>query len=170
MTNKGIVYHIINRTQVSKISTLIMVQKYSIYLLLALVLCIGGCGNKEKTSVDKSTTTPKTDVHTAQNSLDWVGVYQGVTPCASCEGIEVTIELNKDNSYSMSEKYLGEEPSNLFESTGDFSWNDAGNTITLSNQEPPKQYFVGERYLLRLDTNGEQITGDLADFYRLEKQ
>ncbi len=67
-------------------------------------------------------------------------------------------------------KYLGVEPDNKFEKSGNFSWNDAGNTITFSNQEPPNQYFVGEQSLLQLDIEGNPITGDLAELYRLKKQ
>lgn len=110
-----------------------------------------------------------TDMHTSQISLDVTGTYSGILPCASCEGIETAIVLT-DSTYELSMIYLGEEEPNRFEQTGSYSWNEAGNTITLEKKDPPNQYFVGENVLIHLDQKGERITGDLADSYRLQKQ
>lgn len=107
---------------------------------------------------------------TSRNSLDWDGTYQGVLPCASCEGIETQLELKKDGSYHLISVYLGEESGNRFEQHGQFHWDDQGRTIQLDITEGDAIYFrVEENGVRQLDMNRELITGPLAEHYRLNK-
>lgn len=110
------------------------------------------------------------DEHNAVTSLDFMGIYEGVLPCADCEGIQTVIELGVGNSYVKKVTYLGKENSEVIETQGTFSWNDEGNTITLDSEPAPNQYFVGENVLFHLDIDGNRIAGDLADKYRLNKK
>ena len=32
----------------------------------------------------------------AETSLDWAGEYEGIFPCADCEGIKIELDLNPD--------------------------------------------------------------------------
>lgn len=105
--------------------------------------------------------------HNARNSLDWAGTYRGVLPCADCEGIETVVTLTADGHYHAQSKYLGTETV-AFSEQGQFSWNDAGNTVVLAGQQPI-QYFVGENRLIRLALDGSRVTGNLADHYILQK-
>jgi uncharacterized lipoprotein NlpE involved in copper resistance len=111
-----------------------------------------------------------TDAHTSQNSLDYWGIYKGILPCADCEGIELTVELNSDFSYTKKTTYLGKGDGKPIETSGTYSWNEAGNTISLAGEGAPNQYFVGENVLFHLDMDGNRITGELAEKYRLNKQ
>jgi heat shock protein HslJ len=109
------------------------------------------------------------DGHNSRNSLDWYGVYQGVIPCADCEGIETKIILLKSNKFTRKVKYLGKED-NHFSDQGTVTWNDAGSIITLESEQGESQmYQVGENVLFHLDQEGNRITGDLADKYELTK-
>jgi copper homeostasis protein (lipoprotein) len=119
----------------------------------------------EITPIDS--TVVQIDEHNAKSSLDYTGTYKGNLPCADCETIETTISL-KENSYTKETVYKGKS-SEVFKETGNYSWNEAGNTITLLNSEAPNQYFVGENVLFHLDANGKRIEGDLANKYRLNK-
>lgn len=110
------------------------------------------------------------DEHNALNSLDFMGIYSGVLPCADCEGIETTIELGSGNSYVKKIIYLGKDDQQIVETGGTFTWNEAGNTITLNEEEMPNQYFVGENVLFHLDMEGNRITGELAEKYELRKE
>ena len=119
----------------------------------------------EGTSVDS--TIVQVDEHNAKNSLDYIGTYKGFLPCADCESIETTIALNED-SYIKETVYKGKS-NEVFKETGKYTWNEAGNTITLSGSEAPNQYFVGEGMLFHLDADGNRVEGDLADSYRLSR-
>ena len=107
--------------------------------------------------------------HNASNALDWNGTYQGTLPCADCSGIDITITLNQDGTYLLEQSYQGKEDGQ-FKSEGQFSWDESGSTVTLTNEDAPNQYFVGENVLMKLDMNGEKVTGELANNYNLIKQ
>jgi uncharacterized lipoprotein NlpE involved in copper resistance len=142
-------------------------------LTIASLILFGSCQNSPNqtdTVIDDEMFEDFIDHHTSQNSLDYLGIYSGVLPCADCEGIEVILELGPGDSYIRKSTYLGKDDNQVFESSGTFAWNEAGNTITLSEEEAPNQYFVGENVLFHLDMEGNRITGDLADNYKLIKQ
>jgi len=105
----------------------------------------------------------------SRNSLDWAGTYTGIIPCADCSGIQTTIELTKNQTYKLAQTYLGKEEENLFDSSGKFSWNKEGNTITLGEDENMMKFQVGENTLIMLNKEGNKITGELADNYMLTK-
>lgn len=108
--------------------------------------------------------------HNARNSLDWNGTYLGTLPCADCEGIETKLEIKLDGTFVLTEAYLGKEDSQ-FVYQGKFNWNAAGNTIAVpSESEEMVQFFVAENQLLRLDSEGQRITGEFADKYVLKKK
>jgi heat shock protein HslJ len=108
--------------------------------------------------------------HNSRNSLDWEGVYQGILPCADCEGIETRITLTRDGDFVRQVRYLGRED-RPYTYRGRFTWDDAGGRVTLSGDGANDQQFrVGENVLFHLDRNGQRITGDLEAWYRLAKK
>ena len=145
----------------------------TIILPAAIALVSLSCaGNKSAARKEAPATAEKQammhDSHSSQNSLDWYGVYSGVIPCADCEGIEVRIALQRDGSFTRILKYPGKEQ-NVFSDEGKLIWDESGNKITLKGESGDQQYQVGESWLLHLDREGNRITGDLADKYRLAK-
>lgn len=131
-------------------------------VVLVAALIAGGC------TPAMNTTLPNPDpAHNARNSLDWAGAYRGVLPCADCPGIDTVVVLHKDGSYHIQSRYL-ERGERIFSARGHFTWNAAGNTVSLDNQAPG-QYFVGENQLIRLALDGSRITGNLAEHYVLHK-
>ncbi|MGI2140653.1 copper resistance protein NlpE [Shewanella baltica] len=139
--------------------------------LLALFTTACSEAPKEETAVD--TTQVQTDAaktvpvgDTSQNSLDWAGSYEGVLPCASCEGIQTLITLQSDNSFVQETVYLGKDEK-ILKLMGRAAWDEKGQKITL---EDGTQYLVGENQLIMLDTEGQRITGDLAANYVLKKK
>lgn len=133
---------------------------YPAFLLAALVMT-GGCaapsGKTEPTNPDPA--------HNTRNALDWAGAYRGVLPCADCPGIETIVILQGDGTYHTQYRYL-ERGERIFTAQGQFSWNAAGDTISLDGQ-PPEQYFVAEGRLIRLAADGSRIAGALAAHYVL---
>lgn len=142
--------------------------------MVILAACVGmmvACQPKQQTEdIVVSDEMFEGDEHNAVTSLDFMGTYEGILPCADCEGSQTVIELGVGNSYVKRITYLGKENSEVIETQGTFSWNDEGNTITLDSEPAPNQYFVGENVLFHLDMDGNRITGDLADKYRLNKK
>ena len=109
------------------------------------------------------------DAHNSRISLDWNGIYQGIIPCADCEGIKTKLLLFEDGTYERTKVYLGRSEEQFFEQ-GTFSWNDANSKITLNfENKDTQQYQVGENVLFHLDQEGRRITGDLANNYQLVK-
>lgn len=129
-------------------------------ILLSLLLFIS--------CTSQNTIKPGEGGDTSQTSLDWDGIYRGTLPCADCSGIKTTVYLMKDQTFKMISEYVGKDVKH-FETTGKFSWNEAGNTITLNSGSEKTQFFVGEDTLTRLDLSGNKITGDLASKYILTK-
>jgi len=145
----------------------------SLCCIALLTLFTTACSEapKEETAVD--TTQVQTDAaktvpvgDTSQNSLDWAGSYEGVLPCASCEGIQTLITLQSDNSFVQETVYLGKDEK-ILKLMGKAAWDEKGQKITL---EDGTQYLVGENQLIMLDTEGQRITGDLAANYVLKKK
>src|SRR5690606_6915109 len=134
-----------------------------------MVFLFSHCQSKSSSSETGADTSASSfpDMHNAQNALDWGGTYKGTLPCADCIGIETTITIHDDLTYSLSRIYLQKE-NGAFEETGTFSWDQSGSTIKLSGDGG--QYFVGENSLFLLNEEGNRITGELADHYILKKK
>ena len=146
-------------------------------LLIALLLvAIAGCKPKKESGQaeeagesTREASAPIQDEHNSRNSLDWNGTYQGVIPCADCEGIKTSLTLMTTGEFSRTLQYLGKEETNRSDS-GTFRWDETGSKITLNPAEGgPQSYQVGENRLFHLDREGNRISGDLAENYVLVK-
>lgn len=135
---------------------------FSIAILTGIFLV--SCNSSKK--ADNQTTA---DMHTSENSLDWQGTYYGVTPCASCPGIETELTLTTDLNYILTQVYIDEEE-NKYTSEGKFNWN--GNNIELEGAEKDKSpwaFKVEENSVRQLDLQGNVVEGDMASNYLLTK-
>ncbi|MDR1706794.1 MAG: copper resistance protein NlpE [Prevotella sp.] len=108
------------------------------------------------------------DTQNVKNSLGWVGFYTGVIPCADCEGIEVSVALNEDDTYIMHYYYIGKE-NNVEPFKGTFTWDEDGSTVIFSDKTMPHYFKVGENTLTQLDMEGKPIEGEFAGKYILNK-
>ena len=137
---------------------------------IAMIMGFSACKSKNPTATDELLIGQIVDMeHNSRNSLDWAGTYMGVVPCADCPGIETTVTLNQDETYTMVLRYI--DRGGVFESKGTFKWNDAGSAVILtdSKDQTITHFSVGENQLIQLDTEGNVITGDLANNYILAK-
>lgn len=154
----------LSHTNIKKVKKVDAMKIHQVFVLIAVAaLAMGGC-TTPAANTDALNPDP---AHNARNSLDWAGAYRGVLPCADCEGIETVVILANDGAYSTQSKYL-DKGDKVFSEQGNFTWNEAGNTITLAGRQPV-QYFVGENRLTRLALDGSRITGNLAESYVLAK-
>lgn len=106
--------------------------------------------------------------HDSQNSVDWMGTYEAVLPCADCPGIKTVLVLHEDETFRMRSEYL--ERDTKFEDEGTFAWQNNGSVIHLKGKDTDVKLKVGEHILFQLDQEGNEITGDLADHYIYKKQ
>ncbi len=135
-------------------------------VLLALSRCTNS--NPPAESVALADTLVADPAHSSENAPDWTGTYRGTLPCADCEGVETTISLSREKTYTRSLVFNGKntEP---FSESGTFSFADDGNTLILNAAEGNRKYKVGENVLIHLDNDGNLITGELSESYRLVK-
>jgi len=137
-----------------------------------LLLFSGYTCAAQKVSNSQQSEKPTVPADNSKNSLDWVGTYSGLLPCADCEGIQTVITLTKDLTYQIRTKYMGKNDAPI-EKKGLFSWNKEGSKIELLGYKAgtmPVFYLVGENRLIQLDMQGNRITGRLADNYILKKE
>jgi len=149
------------------------IMNKSISCIAVLVLLTAACSEATKEDIAASTSQVQTDVanpvpvgDSSQHSLDWAGSYEGVLPCASCEGIQTLMTLKADNSFVEETVYLGKDEK-IFKLTGKVTWGEQGQKIILPDGT---QYLVGENQLIILDTQGNRITSQLAANYVLKKK
>ena len=72
-------------------------MKTNSIIAFACTITLMACGNGNKAA---------TDGHNAENSLDYEGTYYGFLPAADCPGINVTLTLNKDKSFTIINDYV----------------------------------------------------------------
>ncbi|NMH29221.1 META domain-containing protein [Flavobacterium silvaticum] len=88
---------------------------------------------------------------TAQNSLDYLGLYKGKFPCPDCRNSEVLLELAEDFSYVFS-KYGNGKTDNKIERKGSFKWDAEGKGIILSGfGEAYDHFLVTDQSLVAVD-------------------
>lgn len=93
--------------------------------------------------------------------------YTGTLPCASCPGIEYELRL-EEGQFTEFSRYTDREP--VYSSkTG--RWQITGNTLTINAENPQisKRFYISEDSLRLLDIKGEDIAGELAENYRLQR-
>lgn len=95
---------------------------------------------------------------------NWTGTYEGILPCGDCPGIQTTLSLRNNQTFSLTSVYL-DDSGTKYPTEGKFIWK-PGNIIELSNGQL-LEVSSGEVNLL--DADGQRITGELTDAYRLTK-
>ena len=123
--------------------------------LTSLVVALVGC--------QQVPTEQKQDVAVTP----YAGTYEGVLPAADCPGIQTTLFLKAQGTYSMTMSYL--ERNTTFEEAG--NWDVKDGKLTLSSMRRPGQKrfwrFRSDGKLCKLDADQNRITGALAEHYCL---
>ncbi len=89
---------------------------------------------------------------------------------ADCSGIETTITLNADDSYSETSKYLNADSTEVKEE-GTYHFCSKRNVATLvsSKNDTTRFAFEGNQIVL-LGADGKKAEGELAEHYILKKK
>ncbi len=147
-------------------------MKKSIFASIFASFIIFSCQSKgvqqeEKKAETKAEVMKVVKEHNAKNSLDWDGKYEGVLPCADCEGIKYIVELKKDGNFFIEQEYLGRET--VYQDEGFYKWDASGNVLHLNSNVSPLVLKVEENRLKVLDQEGKEISGNLKEKYILKK-
>lgn len=122
-------------------------------------------------SLGCSSSTPSPSSLKGENSqvaLDWVGTYEGITPCGDCEGIKTRLLLAKEGFFKLELEYLGKS-NRVFMEQGTFSWDNSGAKIALEGlQGGVLWYRVGENKLNMLDSDEKPLVSNSGS-YELKK-
>lgn len=128
-------------------------KKLILVLIFACVLLSCNSKNKEKASQISS---QETDNESTEDDLEKVFVYEGLLPCADCEGIETVLKIYQgdgtmeSHKFELSSIYQGKGNGEIFKETGNFNLergfgNDPDGTIYVLNYDKPEkdQIFYG---------------------------
>ena len=141
-------------------------------LVVAVAAALFSCSGNPKadatqTDKNKQETAQVPDMHNAETSLDYWGVYEGTLPAASSPGIKTTLTLNKDKTFTLRSEYI-DEKDGIFNDKGTYTLD--GNVLTTKQEGGDITYYkVEEGQLKMLDQQKQPITGDLAKFYILKQ-
>lgn len=136
-------------------------------------MLITACGNSSKSqkSTDADSTTMSTsgtiDMHNAENALDYTGTYTGVFPAADCPGIETSLTINANKTFTQHFSYIDRKTS--FDEKGTYMLE--GNILTLKEDGGGISYYrIEENKVRKLDADKKAITGEMADNFILSKK
>jgi uncharacterized lipoprotein NlpE involved in copper resistance len=140
-----------------------LIKLSALIMLLSFFSC-----SKKAPDADKTVVASKND--NSRNSLDWPGIYTGMTPCpGDCSGINTSIEIREDYRYSISVQAMGQEDEpRVFK--GSFIWDKTDNIITLDAEGDHLKFKVQEGSLLMLDKFGDPKQDGRPEEYVLSKQ
>lgn len=111
-----------------------------------MVLALAACNQTEPTSL--------------------CSVYQGTIPAADGPGIEMTLTLKDNNSFTNKLVYIDSEDG-IFDEAGSYSI--ANNIITAKTADEISYYKIEDNRLRILDYQKQEVTGPMADMYILVK-
>lgn len=95
--------------------------------------------------------------------LQWVGLYADTLPCADCPGILTQLDLRKDSTYVMRDRYLDRD-SIASGTIGE--WTVSGDMLTLNTADAPMQWRMDGDKLERRAANGGPIETSLPNSIR----
>ncbi len=88
------------------------------------------------------------------------GIYQGITPCADCPGINTSVVLKSNGTYTLTRVYIGR--TGTFKESGKWSYDSERGQLTLSpsssaSHERFSVTFLGQLHML--DAHGNPFPG-----------
>ncbi|USL95300.1 copper resistance protein NlpE N-terminal domain-containing protein [Riemerella anatipestifer] len=137
--------------------------------IAVLVLgALASCNKKENEKNSVNHTSSEVVQESVTDKNEATETYEGVFPCADCDGIKVTLTLNqKDWSYHMTSDYMDKEK---LENNGTFTWDVTKKFITLTDGEDAEEqqvFYVSDKGLFLVPEVGSK---DIKEDYQLIKK
>ena len=137
-------------------------RNITFYLILCLIICSCNIANNSQiTDQDSNSQNP------TESFWNCWGIYQGTIPAADCPGIDVTLEINKDNTFQS--KFVYQERNITFEDQGLYTINDSILT-TIGENADTVYYKITDNSLKMLDQYKNEIPDEIGKLYILKKQ
>ncbi|HYJ65976.1 MAG TPA: copper resistance protein NlpE [Parafilimonas sp.] len=143
-----------------------MKQLYFLLLTIILASCNSNKNGIASTDSSYKTVVPETPVVNAEN-------YAGTLPCADCEGIAVSLQVNRDSTFIMNSVYKGSRVDSLnnhFNEMGSWRLHEPDTLYMVDANRHLTKYIKTDTALIQLDGDGNRITGPLADMFVLHKK
>lgn len=137
-------------------------------IYLSIVLFFIACNsNKTEAPANDSTARAKNSIAPATKAE----IYSGILPCADCEGIDVSVQLNNDATFIINSVYKGSRVDSLKSKYRQIGfWKMFGDTLNLTDANRIlTRYIKTDTAIIQLDGDGKMITGPLAPMYVLHK-
>ena len=117
-------------------------------LVVAVAAALFSCSGNPKadatqTDKNKQETAQVPDMHNAETSLDYWGVYEGTLPAASSPGIKTTLTLNKDKTFTLRSEYI-DEKDGIFNDKGTYTLD--GNILTAKQEGGENRNRLASRF------------------------
>ena len=120
-----------------------------------------------KNGVENVEDSLRLEAKTAENSIQYEGVYKGILPCyqKDCKEVEMEIKLLSNKGYIYSTKRLGLDKDAIM-TTGTFYFEKDGNTIVFPEiANVPNAFLVEEGKIVQLNKSQKKIeSADSAKF------
>ena len=142
---------------------------------LALAIFLGGCNFFDQGSsgnnppqVDNGNQPTQQQPQTVNNAA-FLGTYNGVLPCADCDGLQVSLTLTDDN-YTIQSTKLGKKQENKQDS-GKYRTTTDKQYLQLDNNAGNLTFQIGNGYLELRRPDGEKLDPSQPDEkFRLKRQ
>lgn len=144
-------------------------MQYSKPLILCALMALAACssGKKEQAALQEPQTGTQPLLANARQSTAWQGTYQGILPCANCEGIAIMLVLEPNGQYVMRTRMLGiDDKDRKYEGTYDWQ---GDSMVRLSGETQQKVFAVHDGYIIARMPDGTAIPAHPGADYRLEK-
>ena len=147
------------------------ISMYTMNRVVVLLLCASIAFACSKESKDTATSNAEATASAETIPSEFIGTFNGVLPCADCEGMETSLTLNANKTFLKAVKYLGKD-TKVFMTKGSYEVDGKTGMVTMSpndGESIPNYRMVAGR-MVQLDMSNNIVTGDLSNAYILAKQ
>jgi uncharacterized lipoprotein NlpE involved in copper resistance len=139
---------------------------------VGIALIMASCGDSAEKE-NNAPLVPAADTPAAQPPVQYQRVitaaYTGVLPCADCEGVETTVTLFADTTFTYHSTYLGKNPKDTAGLNATINGKFMMHSDTVHLEGVQSRYLKTDMALFQLDKSGRIMTGKKAEKYELKK-